>query len=138
MHILLASGMCSEVENAENKHILYVCNDCYKAKKSKKKMQKTNCNINNQKLNELKAHFHQIYDLMNNMAQGLYHQIEELAKQVGSNNSLAANCMFWDNHSNGDTSIKFGMHNLLKTSVQKKMLTIPKSKMVAIFQDGCQ
>ena len=81
---------CSGVKNAENKileneHILYVCDDCNKTNKSKKEMQKTNCNINNQKLNELKAQFHQMYDLMNNMAQGLYHQIEELAKQVSSN-----------------------------------------------------
>ena len=53
-------------------------------------------------------------------------------------NSLAANCIFWDNHSNGDTSIKFGMHNLLRSSIQKKTLAIPKSKMAAIFQDGCQ
>ena len=48
-------------------------------------MPKTNCDINNQKLNELKADFHQMYQQMNNMAQGLYHQIEELAKQVSSN-----------------------------------------------------
>ena len=48
-------------------------------------MLKTNCDINNQKLNELKADFSQMYQQMNNMAQGLYHQIEELAKQVSSN-----------------------------------------------------
>ena len=61
------------MENAENKilaneHILYVCDDCNKAKKSKKEMQKTNGNINKQKLNELKAQFQQTYDLTNNMA----------------------------------------------------------------------
>ena len=59
-------------------------------------------------------------------------------KNIGSSYSLAANCIFWDNHSNGDTSIKFGMHNLLRSSIQKKTLVIPKSKMAAIFQDGCQ
>ena len=48
-------------------------------------MLKANCDINNQKLNELKADFSQMYQQMNNMAQGLYHQIEELAKQVSSN-----------------------------------------------------
>ena len=48
-------------------------------------MPKTNCDINNQKLNELKADFNQMHQQMNNMAQGLYHQIEELAKQVSSN-----------------------------------------------------
>ena len=48
-------------------------------------MQKTNCNINNQRLNELKAQFSQMYDLMKNVVQGLYHQIEVLAKQVSSN-----------------------------------------------------
>ena len=37
-----------------------------------------------------------------------------------SSSSLAANCLFWDNHSNGDTSIKFGMRNLLRSSIQKK------------------
>ena len=47
-------------------------------------MPKTNCDINNQKLNELKADFNQMHQQMN-MAQGLYHQIEELAKQVSSN-----------------------------------------------------
>ena len=62
---------CSGVENAENKrleneHILYVCDDCNKAKKVQNEMQKTNCNINNQKLNELKAQVSQMYDLMNN------------------------------------------------------------------------
>ena len=46
-------------------------------------------------------------------------------------NSLAANCIFWDNHSNGDTSIKFGMHNLLRSSIQKKNVSHPK------IQDGC-
>ena len=63
----LAHGLyeeeCSEVENAKNKqilknkHILYVCDDCNKTRKSKKEMPKTNCDINNQKLNELKADF---------------------------------------------------------------------------------
>ena len=48
-------------------------------------MPKTNCDINNQKLNELKADFNQMHQQMNNMAQVLYHQIEELAKQVSSN-----------------------------------------------------
>ena len=81
---------CLGVGNAENKilenkHILYVCNDCNKTRKSKKEMHKTNCDINNQKLNELKAEFRQMYEQMNNMAQGLYHQIEELVKQVSSN-----------------------------------------------------
>ena len=82
---------CSGVENAKNKqilkneHILYVCDDCNEIRKSKKEMLKTNCDINNQKLNELKADFSQMYQQMNNMAQGLYHQIEELAKQVSSN-----------------------------------------------------
>ena len=82
---------CSGVENAKNKqilknkHILYVCDDCNKTRKSKKEMPKTNCDINNQKLNKLKADFDQMHQLMNNMAQGLYHQIEELAKQVSSN-----------------------------------------------------
>ena len=81
---------CSGVENAENKileseHILYVCDDCSKAKKSRNEMQKTNCNINNQKLNELKAQVSQMNDLMNNMIQGLHHQTEVLAKQVSSN-----------------------------------------------------
>ena len=82
---------CSGVENVKNKqilknkHILYVCDDCNKTRKSKKEMPKTNCNINNQKLNELKADFDQMHQQMNNMAQGLYHQIEELAKQVSSN-----------------------------------------------------
>ena len=82
---------CSGVESAKNKqilkneHILYVCDDCNKTRKSKKEMPKTNCDMNNQKLNELKADFHQMYQQMNNMAQGLYHQIEELAKQVSSN-----------------------------------------------------
>ena len=52
---------CSGVENAENKqilkneHIFYVCDDCNKTRKSKKEMPKTSCDINNQKLNELKA-----------------------------------------------------------------------------------
>ena len=36
-------------------------------------MPKTNCDINNQKLNELKADFDQMHQQMNNMAQGLYH-----------------------------------------------------------------
>ena len=82
---------CSGVENVKNKqilknkHILYVCDDCNKTRKSKKEMSKTNCDINNQKLNELKADFDQMHQQMNNMAQGLYHQIEELAKQVSSN-----------------------------------------------------
>ena len=76
---------CSGVENAKNEHILYVCDDCSKTRKSKKEMPKTNCDINNQKLNELKADFNQMHQQMNNMAQGLYHQIEELAKQVSSN-----------------------------------------------------
>ena len=81
---------CSGVENAENKmlkneHNLYVCDDCNKAKKSRNEMQKTNCNINDQKLNELKAQVSQMYDLMNNMVQGLHHQFEVLAKQVSSN-----------------------------------------------------
>ena len=52
--------------------------DCNKTRKSKKEMQKTNCDINNQKLNELKADFCQMYKQMNNMAQ-------ELAKHVSSN-----------------------------------------------------
>ena len=62
-----------------------MCDDCNKTRKSKKEMPKTNCDINNQKLNELKADFDQMHQQMNNMAQGLYHQIEELAKQVSSN-----------------------------------------------------
>ena len=45
---------CSGVKNAENKilkneHILYVCDDCNMAKKSRNEMQKTNCSINNHK-----------------------------------------------------------------------------------------
>ena len=86
---------CSGVENAKNKqilkneHILYVCDDCNKTRKSKKEMPKTNCDINNQKLNELKADFDQMHQQMNNMAEELYHQIEELAKQVSSNKEEA-------------------------------------------------
>ena len=65
---------CSEVRNAENKileneHILYVYDDCNIAKKSRNEMQKTNCSINNKKLNEIEAQFSQMYDKMNNMVQ---------------------------------------------------------------------
>ena len=45
----------------KNEHILNVCDDCNETRKSKKEKPKTNYDINNQKLNVLKADFRQMY-----------------------------------------------------------------------------